>query len=169
MQRLNGSSSVSETYGNPCLAHTEDFEVKEVEVCMEPLPFSLSLSHTHTHIHEASHFLWFISSTVSNSFWDGYKITDRSRIFSFHIAVVGLCIWFKVWGNTCFKQNWVSWDLSVLNVQEWDRAHSLWRGSSGLFDTTEWCWMPIHCTSQMEVGTCKESFTINLCTQMFNL
>jgi hypothetical protein len=126
---------------------------------------SLSLSHTH----EASHFLWFISSIVSNSFWDGYKITDRSRIFSFHIAVVGLCIWFKVWGNTCFKQNWVSWDLSVLNVQEWDRAHSLWRGSSGLFDTTEWCWMPIHCTSQMEVGTCKESFTINLCTRMFNL
>ncbi|XP_011014344.1 PREDICTED: oxidation resistance protein 1-like [Populus euphratica] len=29
---LNGSSSVSETYGNPCLAHTEDFEVKEVEL-----------------------------------------------------------------------------------------------------------------------------------------
>ena len=106
------------------------------------LSLSLSLSHTHTHTHEASHFLWFISSTVSNSFRDGCKITDRSRIFSFHIAVVGLCIWFKVWGNTCFKQNWVSWDLSVLNVQEWDRAHSWWRGSSGLFDTTEWCWMP---------------------------
>ena len=30
--RLNGSSSVSETYGNPCLAHSEDFEVKEVEL-----------------------------------------------------------------------------------------------------------------------------------------
>ncbi|KAG5241808.1 oxidation resistance protein [Salix suchowensis] len=29
---LNGSSSVSETYGNPCLAYTEDFEVKEVEL-----------------------------------------------------------------------------------------------------------------------------------------
>ncbi|KAF5458150.1 hypothetical protein F2P56_022206 [Juglans regia] len=29
---LNGSSSVSETYGNPCLAHSEDFEVKEVEL-----------------------------------------------------------------------------------------------------------------------------------------
>uniref|UniRef100_A0A2N9GMK7 Oxidation resistance protein 1 n=1 Tax=Fagus sylvatica TaxID=28930 RepID=A0A2N9GMK7_FAGSY len=29
---LNGSSSVSETYGNPCLAHSEEFEVKEVEV-----------------------------------------------------------------------------------------------------------------------------------------
>ncbi|KAL4645359.1 hypothetical protein ACB092_02G229700 [Castanea dentata] len=29
---LSGSSSVSETYGNPCLAHTEDFEVKEVEL-----------------------------------------------------------------------------------------------------------------------------------------
>ncbi|XP_062099415.1 uncharacterized protein LOC133805288 isoform X2 [Humulus lupulus] len=28
---LNGSSSVSETYGNPCLAHSEDFEVKEIE------------------------------------------------------------------------------------------------------------------------------------------
>ncbi|XP_065876228.1 uncharacterized protein [Euphorbia lathyris] len=28
---LNGSSSVSETYGNPCLAHSEDFKVKEVE------------------------------------------------------------------------------------------------------------------------------------------
>lgn len=29
---LNGSSSASETYGNSCLAHTEDFEVKEVEL-----------------------------------------------------------------------------------------------------------------------------------------
>ncbi|KAJ6775040.1 TLD-DOMAIN NUCLEOLAR PROTEIN [Salix purpurea] len=29
---LNGSSSVSETYGNPCLAHSEAFEVKEVEL-----------------------------------------------------------------------------------------------------------------------------------------
>ncbi|XP_059643406.1 uncharacterized protein LOC132285255 [Cornus florida] len=29
---LNGSSSASETYGNPCLAHTEDFEVKEIEL-----------------------------------------------------------------------------------------------------------------------------------------
>ncbi|CAK7334635.1 unnamed protein product [Dovyalis caffra] len=29
---LNGSSSVSETYGNPCLAHSENFEVKEVEL-----------------------------------------------------------------------------------------------------------------------------------------
>ncbi|KAF4370592.1 hypothetical protein F8388_020178 [Cannabis sativa] len=29
---LNGSSSVSETYGNPCLAHSEDFEVKEIEL-----------------------------------------------------------------------------------------------------------------------------------------
>lgn len=28
---LHGSSSVSETYGNPCLAHSEEFEVKEVE------------------------------------------------------------------------------------------------------------------------------------------
>lgn len=30
--RLNGSSSSSETYGNPCLAWSADFEVKEVEV-----------------------------------------------------------------------------------------------------------------------------------------
>ncbi|XP_042395002.1 nuclear receptor coactivator 7-like isoform X1 [Zingiber officinale] len=29
---LNGSSSSSETFGNSCLAHTEDFEVKEVEL-----------------------------------------------------------------------------------------------------------------------------------------
>ncbi|XP_050208547.1 uncharacterized protein LOC126657807 [Mercurialis annua] len=29
---LNGSSSVSETYGNPCLAHSQDFEVKQVEL-----------------------------------------------------------------------------------------------------------------------------------------
>ncbi|KAK7318607.1 hypothetical protein RJT34_03310 [Clitoria ternatea] len=29
---LNGSSSVSETYANPCLAHSEEFEVKEVEL-----------------------------------------------------------------------------------------------------------------------------------------
>ncbi|KAK9904454.1 hypothetical protein M0R45_000679 [Rubus argutus] len=29
---LSGSSSVSETYGNPCLAHSEDFDVKEVEL-----------------------------------------------------------------------------------------------------------------------------------------
>ncbi|XP_042493183.1 TLD domain-containing protein 2 [Macadamia integrifolia] len=29
---LRGSSSVSETYGNPCLAQSEDFEVKEVEL-----------------------------------------------------------------------------------------------------------------------------------------
>ncbi|GMP26093.1 hypothetical protein CsSME_00002683 [Camellia sinensis var. sinensis] len=29
---LNGSSSDSETYGNSCLAHTEDFEVKEIEL-----------------------------------------------------------------------------------------------------------------------------------------
>ncbi|KAF6140675.1 hypothetical protein GIB67_013968 [Kingdonia uniflora] len=29
---LRGSSSNSETFGNPCLAHTEDFDVKELEV-----------------------------------------------------------------------------------------------------------------------------------------
>ncbi|CAK9174957.1 unnamed protein product [Ilex paraguariensis] len=29
---LTGSSSASETYGNPCLAHTEDFGVKEIEL-----------------------------------------------------------------------------------------------------------------------------------------
>lgn len=29
---LNGSSSVSETYGNPCLANSQDFEVKKVEL-----------------------------------------------------------------------------------------------------------------------------------------
>ncbi|WJX53495.1 hypothetical protein P8452_39480 [Trifolium repens] len=29
---LNGSSSVSETYGNPCLAHSPEFQVKEVEL-----------------------------------------------------------------------------------------------------------------------------------------
>ncbi|XP_061336603.1 oxidation resistance protein 1-like [Gastrolobium bilobum] len=29
---LNGSSSTSETYGNPCLANSQDFEVKEVEL-----------------------------------------------------------------------------------------------------------------------------------------
>ncbi|KAK4773777.1 hypothetical protein SAY87_028796 [Trapa incisa] len=29
---LSGSSSSSETYGNPCLAHSDDFEVKEVEL-----------------------------------------------------------------------------------------------------------------------------------------
>ncbi|XP_051127029.1 uncharacterized protein LOC127248625 isoform X1 [Andrographis paniculata] len=29
---LNGSSLSSETYGNPCLAHSEDFKVKEVEL-----------------------------------------------------------------------------------------------------------------------------------------
>ncbi|CAM8915756.1 unnamed protein product [Rhodiola kirilowii] len=29
---LTGSSRISETYGNPCLAHTEDFDVKEVEL-----------------------------------------------------------------------------------------------------------------------------------------
>lgn len=29
---LNGSSSASETYGNSCLAHSEDFEVKEIEL-----------------------------------------------------------------------------------------------------------------------------------------
>ncbi|CAN4075671.1 unnamed protein product [Withania somnifera] len=29
---LTGSSATSETYGNSCLAHTEDFEVKEVEL-----------------------------------------------------------------------------------------------------------------------------------------
>ncbi|KAM2668076.1 oxidation resistance protein 1 [Malus sylvestris] len=29
---LSGSSSCSETYGNPCLANSEDFEVKEVEL-----------------------------------------------------------------------------------------------------------------------------------------
>ncbi|KAA8530860.1 hypothetical protein F0562_005516 [Nyssa sinensis] len=29
---LSGSSSASETYGNSCLAHSEDFEVKEVEL-----------------------------------------------------------------------------------------------------------------------------------------
>ncbi|XP_073044623.1 uncharacterized protein [Primulina eburnea] len=29
---LNGSSSSSETYGNPCLSHSQDFEVKEIEL-----------------------------------------------------------------------------------------------------------------------------------------
>ena len=33
VNRLNGSSAASETYGNACLARSEDFVVKEVEVC----------------------------------------------------------------------------------------------------------------------------------------
>ncbi|XP_022774967.1 oxidation resistance protein 1-like isoform X3 [Durio zibethinus] len=43
---LNGSSSYSEAYGNPCLAFSEDFEVKEIEVCT--MPFLLSLAPFHT-------------------------------------------------------------------------------------------------------------------------
>ncbi|XP_019459667.1 PREDICTED: oxidation resistance protein 1 isoform X2 [Lupinus angustifolius] len=35
---LNGSSSVSDTYGNPCLAHSQDFDVKEVELWGFVLP-----------------------------------------------------------------------------------------------------------------------------------
>lgn len=35
--RLTGSSSTSDTFNNPCLAHSEDFEVKEVEVWIEQL------------------------------------------------------------------------------------------------------------------------------------
>lgn len=50
MYRLNGSSSVSETYGNPCLANSEDFEVKEVEV---HLPFSHTLF-VHAWLHSLS-------------------------------------------------------------------------------------------------------------------
>ncbi|XP_010531378.1 PREDICTED: TLD domain-containing protein 2 isoform X2 [Tarenaya hassleriana] len=30
--RLNGSSAYSETYGNPCLSNSQDFEIKEVEL-----------------------------------------------------------------------------------------------------------------------------------------
>ncbi|KAE9449983.1 hypothetical protein C3L33_18110, partial [Rhododendron williamsianum] len=30
--KLNGSSSASDTYGNSCLACSEDFEVKEIEL-----------------------------------------------------------------------------------------------------------------------------------------
>nr|KAJ0192831.1 hypothetical protein LSAT_V11C800454640 [Lactuca sativa] len=30
---LNGSSLASETYGNSCLSHTQEFEVKEIELC----------------------------------------------------------------------------------------------------------------------------------------
>nr|KAJ0206664.1 hypothetical protein LSAT_V11C500283360 [Lactuca sativa] len=32
VNRLNGSSLASETYGNSCLSHTQEFEVKEIEV-----------------------------------------------------------------------------------------------------------------------------------------
>jgi hypothetical protein len=32
MYRLNGSSGASETYGNCCLAQTEDFTLKDVEL-----------------------------------------------------------------------------------------------------------------------------------------
>ncbi|XP_054784225.1 uncharacterized protein LOC129291098 isoform X2 [Prosopis cineraria] len=41
---LNGSSSVSETYGNPCLARSQDFEVKEAE-----LGFSLEVTQCQNH------------------------------------------------------------------------------------------------------------------------
>lgn len=40
--RLSGSSAVSETYGNPCLAQSEDFQVKEVEVTPNSLFYSPS-------------------------------------------------------------------------------------------------------------------------------
>ncbi|TKY47656.1 Oxidation resistance protein 1 [Spatholobus suberectus] len=47
---LNGSSSVSETYGNPCLANSQDFEVKEVElwgfVCASKYEEVLAMSRT---------------------------------------------------------------------------------------------------------------------------
>ncbi|XP_016169334.1 oxidation resistance protein 1-like isoform X1 [Arachis ipaensis] len=45
---LNGSRSVSETYENPCLANSQDFEVKEVEVLMQLLRF---FSHAHNVTH----------------------------------------------------------------------------------------------------------------------
>ncbi|KAL7596690.1 hypothetical protein Lser_V15G29039 [Lactuca serriola] len=34
---LNGSSLASETYGNSCLSHTQEFEVKEIELFILPL------------------------------------------------------------------------------------------------------------------------------------
>ena len=95
MQRLNGSSSVSETYGNPCLAHSEDFEVKEVEVCMEPFPFSFSLSHTGTHTHSTQstvvHQLHRVKCLLS------WLQDNRQKSLSFpFLAAMGLCTWFKV-------------------------------------------------------------------------
>jgi len=30
--RLNGSSSTSETFNNPCLSHTQEFKIKDVEL-----------------------------------------------------------------------------------------------------------------------------------------
>ena len=92
MQRLNGSSSVSETYGNPCLAHSEDFEVKEVEVRMEPLPFSFSLSHTHA----AHNLLWFTQLHIVKCLLSWLQ-DNRQKSLSFpFLAAMGLCTWFKV-------------------------------------------------------------------------
>ncbi|GAB2226073.1 hypothetical protein Drorol1_Dr00021859 [Drosera rotundifolia] len=50
---LNGSSSASDTYGNPCLANSPDFDVKDVElwgfVYASKYDEVLALSHAETH------------------------------------------------------------------------------------------------------------------------
>lgn len=50
LKRLHGTSGPCETFGNKCLAHKEEFELKNVEV---RLSVSL-LSQTHTHTHAPS-------------------------------------------------------------------------------------------------------------------
>ena len=64
--RLNGSSSFSETYGNPCLAFSEDFEVKEIEVSNALLSLSLSPFHTHVTLLFASLIhMWLVCNLIT--------------------------------------------------------------------------------------------------------
>ncbi|CAI0473603.1 unnamed protein product [Linum tenue] len=67
----NELSSVSETYGNPCLAFSEDFEVKEVEV-------------------------WF--QAFLSVYARVHLVTFRGEVRPCFIfsAVVGVCVWYEV-------------------------------------------------------------------------
>jgi len=107
---LNGSSSVSETYGNPCLAHSPEFQVKEVEVRIKPR----SLTDTWT---SSTFFPLFINllQLICLPPYLCMKHLLKSNCSFLH-AVVGLCISFKTWGDTKIEQNRGTWDLSLVNI-----------------------------------------------------
>lgn len=127
--RLNGSSSVSETYGNPCLANSEDFEVKEVEVCAK-----LLISHTQEEspalslsgLHAKTQTFWEMRYSQLLPF-------PHDLILNFHIviiwflkeikflcnAVVGFCVPFQIRRDTCFEPHGSAWYMPVVTCS-WD-------------------------------------------------
>ena len=124
--RLTGSSSASETYGNSCLAHTQDFDVKEVEVLpslLFTLTFVVFMSEHLSLIWSdwlslVAHLKlsWYVCLSHGARLRNYYCPVEHQMMeycFMFY-AVMGFYIPFKVWRDGLAAAHWGTRNLALV-------------------------------------------------------